>query len=324
MMNLPTEWLLEGPPWVQYRARLDLAGQPEDARQVLAARQAVTADQQVQTLVADLAAWPGPPLRRHNDASHLLHKLVFVADLGLRAGDPGMDQIIESTLDRRSSQGVPQILFNIPSRYGGTGEDQLGWMLCDSPLVLYALLKLGLSDDRRGEAAVRHLLGLIRENGWPCAVAPELGKFRGPGRKADPCPYATLLMLKVLSQPPGLRDSSACRAGAETLLSLWEQRKERRPYLFAMGTDFAKLKTPLIWYDILHVTDVLTQFPWLREDNRLREMVQIVKAKADERGRFTSESVWRAWREWDFGQKRNPSRWVTLVAQRMLKRANAL
>jgi hypothetical protein len=76
----------------------------------------------------------------------------------------------------------------------------------------------------------------------------------------------------------------------------------------------------LIWYDILHVTDVLTQFPWLRGDKRLREMAAMVEAKADEQGRFTPESVWKAWSEWEFGQKRAPSPWLTLMAQRMLKR----
>jgi hypothetical protein len=111
-----------------------------------------------------------------------------------------------------------------------------------------------------------------------------------------------------------------CHIGAETVLGLWQQRKAQRPYLFAMGADFAKLKAPLIWYDILHVTEVLTQFEWLRPDERLNEMASIVKAKADDEGRFTPESIWQAWREWDFGQKREPSAWLTLMAWRMLRR----
>src|SRR5512139_4077291 len=95
---------------------------------------------------------------------------------------------------------------------------------------------------------------------------------------------------------------------------------EPSPHLFAMGTDFAKLKAPLIWYDILHLTEVLTQFEWLRKDKRLGEMVSIVKGKADDEDRFTPESIWQAWREWDFGQKREPSAWPTLIALRVLKR----
>ena len=319
-MNELAEWLLEGQPWVQYRTRLDLLGQPEDAPQVFAARQAMMAHPQIQGLLAELAEWPWPILRNHKDASHPVHKLTFIADLGFKVGDPGIDQIVEHIMAHQAPEGPFQVLANISPRYGGTGEDQWVWMLCDAPLILYALLKFGLERDPRVQTALHCLAGLIRENGWPCAVAPEVGRFRGPGRKTDPCPYATLAMLKALSQTPQCRDGEDCRTGTETLLSLWTQRRERRPYMFAMGTDFAKLKAPMIWYDILHVLDTLTQFPWLRKDTRLQEMVAVLEEKADEEGRFACESVWRAWEGWEFAQKRVPCRWLTLLVQRIFKR----
>ena len=322
-MNELTEWLWAGPPWVAYHSHLDLMNEPPDAPQVMAARQAMIAHPQVEDLMSELAEWPGPILKSHKAAGHLLHKLTFVADLGLRIDDPGVQQIVDRLLERRSEEGPFQVLVNINPRYGGTGEDQWAWMLCDAPLVVYALARFGLGEQPQVRAAVQHLVGLVRENGWPCAVTPELGRFRGPGRKADPCPYANLAMLKALSQLPAWQNEAVTRTGAETLLTLWEQRKERRPYLFAMGTDFAKLKAPLVWYDVLHVTEVLTHFPWLRGDERLREMVSIVRAKADEAGRFTAESVWRDWKGWSFGQKRAPSRWLTLTAHRMLGRSGA-
>jgi len=314
------DWLLEGPAWIEYRTRLDLLDEPEDSPQVVAARQAMIADEQVQDLVTELADWPGIILKSHKNAGHPLHKLVFAADLGLRAGDLGLDSIIERILERQSPEGPFQILVNIPQRFGGSGEDQHAWMLCDAPLVLYALCAFGLGDDPRVSAATRYLADLIRANGWPCAATAELGKFKGPGRKDDPCPYANLVMLRVLAQMPDWRDSPAAHTGAETLLDLWERRTETRPYLFAMGTDFRKLKAPLVWYDILHVLDVLTRLPWIRGDRRLQEMANLVAAKADQQGCFTAESMWQAWKEWEFGQKRAPSRWVTLLAKRVLKR----
>ncbi|MGC9393614.1 MAG: hypothetical protein ACP5J4_02020 [Anaerolineae bacterium] len=314
------DWLSEGEPWVDYRARVDLLCQPEDNLQVAAARQAMIAHPQIQALLGELAEWPGPPLKRHNDATHLLHKLVFIADAGLRVGDPGVERIVERVLAHQSAQGPFQIVVNIPTHFGGSGKDALNWSLCDAPSVVYALLKVGLGDDSRVHAAVAHLADLVRDNGWPCAAAPEMGKFRGPGRASDPCPYANLLMLKMLAELPAWRDSEAARTGAEAALALWTQRKERRPYLFAMGTHFANLKAPLIWYDILHVLDVLTRFPWLRDDPRLREMAALVVTKADADNRFTPESIWMAWKRWDFGQKRTPSRWLTLLVVRMLER----
>ncbi len=317
-MDELTTWLLEGPAWVRYRTRIDLLGQTERAAEVRAARQAMLADPQVQGMVAELAEWPGPTLASHKNASHPLHKLTFIADLGLKAGDPGVDVIIERILAHQSPEGPFQVLMNISPKYGGTGRDQWAWALCDAPLLVYALLKFGLGKDKRVKAAVQHLASLVRDNGWPCAVSPELGKFRGPGSKNGPCPYANLVMLKALAQIPDWRDSEVAHTGAETLLTLWTQSRERHPYMFFMGTDFRKLKAPLVWYDILHVLGVLGQFPWLQQDTRLQEMQAVVKAKADTQGRFTSESIWTTWKAWEFGQKREPSRWLTLLAQRVL------
>ncbi len=71
----------------------------------------------------------------------------------------------------------------------------------------------------------------------------------------------------------------------------------------------------------MHVTDVLTQIPWALEDQRLLEMIELVRRKADDGGKFTAESMWMDWKTWEFGQKKAPSRWITLAAQRVLKRS---
>ena len=58
------------------------------------------------------------------------------------------------------------------------------------------------------------------------------------------------------------------------MLRLWEESTTQHPYMFFMGTDFRKLKVPLVWYDLLHVLDVLSSFPWLKKDGRLLDMVR--------------------------------------------------
>jgi hypothetical protein len=107
------------------------------------------------------------------------------------------------------------------------------------------------------------------------------------------------------------------------LLTLWHESLERHPYIFYMGDDFRKLKVPLIWYDLVHGLDVLSQFAWLKTDARLLEMAALLKSKADPQGRFTLESIWTAWKDWEFGQKREPSRWLTLTAWRIIQRIDA-
>lgn len=141
-----------------------------------------------------------------------------------------------------------------------------------------------------------------------------------PGKKDSPCPYATLLMLRLISAFPVHHSHKAAKTGFETLETLWQKRKETKPYLFAMGTDFKKLKLPLIWYDILHVLEVTTRFPQHKKYNFVNELKDLLSQKADENGRFTAESVYRAYKHWDFGQKRQASRWISCFAYQILQR----
>jgi hypothetical protein len=319
-MNIPIDWLLEGESWIEYRARLDLLGQSERDSHVKSARKSMLADTQVQNLLTELSGWPGTVISSHKSASQPFHRLTFIADLGLTVNDPGVDTIVAHILEHQSTEGPFQLPMNIPTHFGGTGQDQWAWALCDAPLIVYALAKFGLRNEPAIQAAIGYLSGLLSDNGWPCAVSKELGKFRGPGRKDDPCPFANLAMLKALSEIGGLRDSPACHTGADTLLDLWSKSTTQHPYMFYMGTDFRKLKVPFVWYDLMHVLDVLSRFSWLKKDTRLLEMLEILKSKADQQGRFTLESIWTAWKDWEFGQKREPSRWLTLLAWRTIER----
>jgi hypothetical protein len=49
-------------------------------------------------------------------------------------------------------------------------------------------------------------------------------------------------------------------------------------------------------------------------------MADVIRSKADSEGRYTPESEWKAWKDWDFGQKKQPSRWLTLLVLKMFKR----
>lgn len=322
MNDKTIEWLLQSEPWIEYRTRVDLLEQSENDPKVVTARKAMLIDPKIQALITELTNWPGTVLNSHKSASQPFHKLAFIADLGLNVNDAPVKQIACRVMEHQSKQGPFQLTMNIPTDFGGSGKDEWAWALCDAPIIIYALIKMGLQDDPRVQTAVKYLDGLIRDNGWPCTVSPELGKFRGPGRKEDPCPYATLVMLKVLAQIPELQVSKSARIGVETLLSLWEASKDRHPYMFYMGMDFRKLKAPLFWYDILHVLEVLSQFKWVRTDKRFEEMINVVMSKADKDGRFIPESIWAAWKGWDFSQKKLPSQGLTLSAQRILKRIN--
>ena len=58
------------------------------------------------------------------------------------------------------------------------------------------------------------------------------------------CPYANLLVARALSVSPEGKTSKAAALAAGAVLGHWSDRKEKKYYLFGMGTDFKKLKFP--------------------------------------------------------------------------------
>lgn len=316
------DYFLASLPWVEYRVRLDILGEAEDSSSVKNAHSAMIGHPLVQSLARELSTWPGAVLNSHKSAGQLYHKLVFLCDIGLTAKDEGLEQIAKKILDSADENGIFRLCMNIPEHFGGSGLDEQAWALCDTPLLTYSLAKLGYVDDSRVKRAIESLMGLARDNGFPCAVSKNLGKFRGPGKKDDPCPYATLIMLKLLSLYEDQIKSREAACSVETLLNLWDKSTTLHPYMFFMGTDFRKLKAPLIWYDILNVADTLSHYDYAVADKRFKSMINVITNKADEAGLYTPESEWKAWKAWDFGQKKQPSAWLSFLVHRIQQRAH--
>ena len=315
------DWLLEGEPWIRYRTRLDLLMATGDDPLVQYDYEALISDPKIQQLIEELQKWPGKPIKKHNDADLLLHKLSFLADTGIKTDHKPVREILEKVMRNKSEEGPFEVVLNMPAHFGGAGNEGLSWILCDAPSILYAMVRMGMENNRNVQEALKFLVRKVRNNGWGCTASKALGEnFLGPGKKEDPCPYANLLMLKVLAQTETWKFSAACHNGTEVLLDQWENSYTKDPYMFKMGSDFRKLKAPLIWFDLLHVTDVLSQFDWVRNDHRFHDMINVLTTKADYNLLFRPESVWAAWEDWDFGQTKNPSRWLTLLVLRILKR----
>ena len=319
------DWLLgSDEPWTRYRMLVDLLDQPENEPEVRHARLAMLSHPQVIELISHAHRRLDLPIKRHNDASHPIYSIAALADFGFRLGDPGIDRIVTSITSHQSADGGYQSTILIPKHFGGSGEPQLSWVLCDSPTLLYSLLSFSWPDYSAVKTGLSQLTGIVQENGWRCSASPELGKFRGPGRREDPCPIANVYALKALALVPEYSDSAAARIGAETILYHWEIQKERKFYLFGIGTDFRKIKYPFVWYDILNVVDVLSRYPFLYQDARFLDMVNTLVHLSDDGELFKAASMYRAWKGWSFANKRTPSPWLTFLVHIIQKRVNLL
>jgi hypothetical protein len=208
-MNERINWLLEWEHWVEYRTRTDLLGQSENEPEVDPARKEIFSHPKIQLLLEELKEWPGIVLSNHKSASQPFHKLSFVAELGLREGDPNIDKIVEKIYEHKSDEGPSQLPTNIPKHFGGSGRNEWAWSLCYAPIIIYSLAKFGLGREEQAQKAVKYLVSIVHENGWQCVVSKELGKFRRTRKKRWPLP---------------IRYS----CNAEDAISIWWMEKQQR------------------------------------------------------------------------------------------------
>ena len=312
--------LEKGDIWLQYATKLIILNESKASLSDLL--QQTLSDSNIRKYLNDITDYHSILVRNHKDPDLPIHKLIFLLDIGLDTDVSEVQTAIDKIMENKDDCGVYKSLTNIPTHFGGNGEDTFGWCLCDAPLLLYALLKAGVDYEKHIKQGVDYLTQLHTDYGFPCTVSKEFGKFRGPGRKDDPCPYASLIMLKLLSALPEYHESEIAISTAMNLLSLWENSLDRHPYMFYMGTDFRKLKAPAMWYDIVSVVNVLSQFEAVKSDSRFTEMLTMIKSKQDCNGLYTPEAVFQKFKGWDFGQKKSPSPYLTYLCYRIFQRVS--
>lgn len=308
-------------PWLEYAIRVTQLDESKGG--LIALKEEALLDPKIRQSLEIISDYHSTLVTNHKNPNLPIHKLLFLLDLGFSTDIPEIDSAISQLMSHKDKHGVYQSLTNIPKHFGGSGEDEFGWCLCDAPLLLLALIKAGVDYEEHIKKGVEYLVSLEQEQGFPCSVSEELGTFRGPGRKDDCCPYATLVMLKLLSHIEEYKNSDITNKAIESLLTLWECSRDRHPYMFYMGTDFRKLKAPTIWYDVVSVTECLSVFEYARSDKRFKEMIALIKSKQNDNGFYTAESVYQKCKEWDFGQKKTVSPYLSFLCKRILTRCGS-
>lgn len=321
-MEKTVKWLLESEAYIQYATKINIL--KRDKKDLESLKSEVLSDSRIKKYLDDISDFNGMSLTNHKNPELPIHKLIFLLELGLDTEVTQVNLAIKQILFNKGEDGLYRCITNIPKHFGGTGKDALTWCLCDAPLMLYALLKAGISYENHVKPGADYIADLHRVNGFPCAASKELGKFRGPGRKEDCCPYATLITLKLFTMIPEYKNSKISEKAVLTLLDLWENSREKHPYIFYMGTDFRKLKAPTLWYDIVSMAECLSHYEFARQDKRFHEMLDIIESKANSNYQFIPESVYQKCKEWDFGQKKQPSPWLTYLCFRILERSGRI
>jgi hypothetical protein len=329
----PLPWLLEPDtqnPGVRYFALTDLLDHPLDDPAVQEALGAVMTTGPVPTILGAQEPegyWeePGPGYRPKYRS--IVWSVSMLAQLGADGSDPRIQKACEYLLEHAIDKNGA---FSASATQGGA-------ILCLMGNLGAALLDLGWLRDERLQAALEWTAkavtgeGIARTEEKDAPVRYLKSATCGPGfccsaNDRKPCAWGAVKVMLAFSKLPAdartpvIQD--AIERGLEFLLS-------RDPAVadYPMGYS---TKPSRSWFrfgfPVFYVTDVLQNLEVLTgfgygSDPRLAAAIELLLGKQDQQGRWKMEYTYNGKTWVDIEEKKKPSKWVTLRALRVLKRA---
>jgi hypothetical protein len=292
------DWLLEGPAWLRFAVELQLLGKAPDSAPAVN-------DPAIKKLIARLkSADAGLPALKtgkvhYTEAGKAYWDLYFLADIGLSIKDIGLETEAEQAFHYQTAGGAFVIPPNVKENY-----------LCMSAILLSSLARMGYREDPRMIKYTRAILSTqMPGGGWDC-----YGETMGV---LESCPMDDMNCIMLLGQYEQHRDNPAMRGAIDMLLEHFSMGEHL--YGFGTGKRFRSLQYPAVKYGILRVLDALSLFPDAMERATFLNMLNFVRDKA-KNGKYIPEAVEPAYAEFDFGQTKEPSRWITFLINRIEKR----
>ena len=323
MEHAVLEWLLsEEDPSVRYLTLVDLLGNAADSDEAMAARRAITQRGPVPAILASQnedGSW-GTPDRFYLDKYHgTVWTLLLLAELRADPADPRVGRACEFILQQ--SRHTESGGFSCYGSTKGDGGLARGVIPCLSGNMVYSLIRLGYLEDAR----VQQAIGWI--NTWQRAddadgPAPKGGFYDRFeicfGRHT--CHMGAAKALKALAAiPAGQRDG----ATAAKICELAEYFLIH--HLYKKSHNLAEVAKPG-WlkpgFPLMYQTDILELLGIFRDlgidDPRLADARAILRDKQQADGRWLLENTFNGKMNVRIEQKGKPSKWVTLMALRVL------
>jgi hypothetical protein len=310
---------------VRYFALRDLLDRPEGDPDVQVARAAIMATGPVPAILDAQypeGYWVKPGGGYSPKYRSTVWQVIFLAELG---ADPA---------DERVRRGCEYLLSHSIAANGAFSARQKpvpsGCIPCLNGNLLHALLCLGYADyeneDERVGAALDWLARAVTgEGGFRYLKSGTSGPdFACSANGGQPCAWGANKAMRALLAVPSPRRTPAVEraleAGAAFLLSR-DPAVADYPFTGRVSSTWFKLGFPLTyWSDVLETAGVLADLGY-GDDPRLADALQFVLSKQDDEGRWKLENGLSGKMWVDIEEKREPSKWVTLRALRVLKRA---
>jgi len=324
----PTDWLLEPDhPSVRYLALTEILGVPVDDPQATAAKAAIMEAGVVPQILAKQAEggfWDRS--ERYYDAKYTgtVWQLIVLAEHLADGEDSRVRTACEFLLKHAQDLESGGFSVHHSATQGGGRHSEV--IPCLTGNVVWSLIRLGFGADprvRRGIdwiATYQRFDDAIAEppQGWPY----ERSEYCW-GRHT--CHMGVVKALKALAEiPPRERSPSVERSiaeGAEFILN-HHVHKRSHDLTKVSKPGWLRFGFPLMYQtDILEILGILTRLGC--KDERMQEALDIVVSKQDASGRWALANTFNGRFQVDVEEKGKPSKWVTLNALRVLKRAYA-
>ncbi len=298
------EWLCSGPSWLRFAVELQLLDGRPDVRLALED----SAIQQVLRRLKDDQVGI-PALKTGNvtyrDTGNAYWDLFFLADIGLTACDLQIGKELETIFNLQRADGTFV-----------TGREVLPNYFCMSAILLSSLAKMGYGDNYRLTKFIEVILNAQRfDGGWHCANSLDNASERWDTAS---CPQDNLNVLMLLANYEPYRHDTRFHGAIDLLLEHWASKEQMDG--FGIGKRFMSLKYPAVKYGILRVLDVVSHYPYALNKKDFRSMLEFVQSKSSG-DKYFAESPEASYGDFDFGQDKQPSRWITFLVHRIQKRA---
>lgn len=321
-------WLLElDSPGVRYLALRDLLDLPADDGQLSAARKEAHGQGPIATILAGMdpaGYWmePGPGyLPKYRST---VWAVILLAQLGASvAEDERIGRACAYLLDHALTPGGQFTTSGAPSGAVDCLQGNLCWALVElggeDPRLERAFEWMARSVTGEGVAPAEDRRAAVRYYAGKCGP-----RFACGANNRLPCAWGAVKVVLALSRWPMERRTPlierAIQEGVDFLFST-------DPALAAYPTGYSDKPSGNWWkfgFPVFYVTDLLQLVEALVElgygaDPRLAGALAIIRDKQDGQGRWPLEYDYTGKTWGNFGARKQPNKWVTLRALRVLK-----
>ena len=318
----PVNWLLEKDnPSVRYFTLTDILDKPDNAPEVKEAKREIMqigVAPQILAQQTNGGYWGiAQDFYVRSKYKGTVWQLIILAELGVDGNDERIKKACEFILRDSQDRKSGGFSTNKAKSRGGTHS---GVIPCLTGNMVWSLLRFGYLEDPGVHRGIDWITSYQRFDDG----IKERPKGRDSCWGKHTCHMGAVKALKALAEiPPALRTNdvkSTIEQGAEYLLKHHVHKRSHDLTQIARP-GWVKFGFPLMWkIDALDMLQVLTRLGY--QDKRMQEAIDLVLSKQDDQGRWKLETTFNGRTLVRIEQKGKPSKWITLNALRVLKRAS--